>query len=125
MKTTSGFLLLALAAASLSATADGNRLLEECGEIVRFAETGYLDESSTGASFCMGMVNGMLALNTIYQSKLGSKALFCLPDTPVTNAEGARTVVNYLKSHPEQLGEDAGSLMYFAFNAAYPCTGEQ
>src|SRR5690606_25679399 len=88
MKKTHNTLLFFLA--SSSALADGNTLLEECGEIIRFAETGYLDESSVGASFCMGMVNGMMAMNTIYRSQRDSKPLFCPPDSTITNAEGAR-----------------------------------
>lgn len=123
MKHTFRFLLLALAALSQPALADGNKLLEECSQILKFAETGYLDEGNVGGSFCMGMVNGMMALNTIYRSQLGNKALFCPPNISVSNADGAKIVVNYLKAHPEQLGEDAGSLMFFAFNDAYPCSG--
>jgi len=101
--------------------AGGNTLLEECGEIIHFAETGRLDERSAGASFCMGMVNGMMVMNTIYRSQQPTKGLFCPPEGTVTNAEGARVVVNYLNANPQQLDTDAGSLMFFAFRDAYPC----
>ncbi|MFA5677546.1 MAG: Rap1a/Tai family immunity protein [Pseudomonas sp.] len=112
--------LLSTLAAGLAA-ADGNTLLQECSEILHFAETGYLDETSTGAPFCMGMVNGMMAMNAIYRAQSGNAPLFCPPQTTITNAEGARIVVEYLKANPQQLDKDPGSLMYFAFRDAYPC----
>jgi len=116
--------LVAVALAALSSSlafSDGKTLLQECSEIIQFAQTGFLDESSTGASFCMGMVNGMMAMNTIYRAQPGNSALFCPPLTPITNAEGARVVVNYLEANPQLLDKDPGSLMYFAFREAYPC----
>jgi hypothetical protein len=100
---------------------DGATLLEECSEIIQFAETGVLDDSSVGASFCMGMVNGMLGLNAIYSAQANQRALFCPPKTTVSNAEGARIVVNYLRANPNLLDKDAVSLMFFAFQDAYPC----
>src|SRR5690606_34636055 len=81
--------------------APGAILLEECSEIIQFAETGVLDDSSVGGSFCMGMVNGMLGLNAIYTAQSAQKALFCPPQSPISNAEGARIVVNYLHAHRE------------------------
>jgi hypothetical protein len=100
----------------------GKTLLEECEEVLTFAETGP-DQYSfhIGASYCMGMVNGMMALNAIYRSKADSAPLFCPPATPITNVQGARLVVDYLREHSAQLTLDASSLMYFAFARAYPC----
>jgi len=112
--------LLSTFGAALAA-ADGNTLLQECSEILHFAETGYLDETSTGAPFCMGMVNGMMVMNAIYSAQSGNTPLFCPPETTITNAEGARIVVQYLEANPQQLDKDPGSLMYFAFRDAYPC----
>lgn len=99
----------------------GHQLLNECSEIIDFSQTGQLSPSSSGGSYCLGMVNGMLALNTLYQSTLGERALFCLPETPITNIAAVKLVVNYLKSYPKQLDLDAGSLMFYAFLATYPC----
>lgn len=99
----------------------GHQLLNECLEIIDFSQTGQLSPSSSGGSYCLGMVNGMLALNTIYQSALGERALFCLPETSITNIAAAKLVVDYLESYPEQLHLDAGSLMFYAFLATYPC----
>lgn len=102
--------------------ADGNTLLAECSEITRGLENGSTIDGSIGGSYCLGMVNGMLNLNYIYQSQPGRDALFCLPAEPViTNIEAARVVVNYLQEHPQQLHEDQASLMFFAFEKAWPC----
>lgn len=114
-------LAASLSAACFPVWSDGQTLLEECGELMHFAKTGNLDEHSVGASFCMGMVNGMMAMNSIYQAKQGSTALFCPPPTVITNAEGARIVTDYLHRHPEKLDLDASSLMFFAFQEAFPC----
>jgi hypothetical protein len=108
----------------VAAHADGARLLEECGELMTFAETGVLKEESAGASYCLGMVSGMIGLNAIYQARKDIPApLFCTPRQPVTNAEGARIIVRYLEAHPEQLAQDDISLAYFAFAEAFPCGG--
>ncbi|KJS04737.1 MAG: hypothetical protein VR73_13835 [Gammaproteobacteria bacterium BRH_c0] len=102
--------------------ADGNTLLAECSEITSQFESGNSQDGSIGDSYCLGMVNGMMNLNYIYQSKLGNRALFCLPsDRVITNAEAAQTVVSYLEKHPDQLHEDQASLMFFAFEKAWPC----
>lgn len=106
----------------------GTALLAECNEVLTFAqgaaESQLQSNNQIGASYCMGMVNGMMALNAIYQARGEGSALFCPPGTPVTNIQGARLVVDYLETHPDQLEWDAGSLMYFAFVRAYPCEAD-
>ncbi|MFA5494067.1 MAG: Rap1a/Tai family immunity protein [Porticoccaceae bacterium] len=105
-----------------AAGANGHVLLAECGEIVDFLDTGINSATSIGGSYCLGMVNGMLNLNYIYQARRPAEPLFCLPrEVTVTNAEAARVVVDYLKQHPEQLDLDQASLMFFAFRKTYPC----
>ncbi len=112
----------ALADTSPAVRADGHALLAECGEIVAFLENGARGDVGVGGSYCLGMVNGMLNLNTIHQSQPQARPLFCLPrDRTVTNAEAARIVVNYLQAHPGKLEEDQSSLMFFAFQQAWPC----
>jgi hypothetical protein len=100
--------------------ADGGVLLRECSELFDSSDEGLLDTSRVGASYCMGMVNGMMALNAVYRSQPGSNALFC-PERTVTTGEGAKVVINYLNRHPEELTLDAPSLMLFALREAYPC----
>jgi len=102
--------------------ADGHTLLAECGEVISFLEAGIDSATGMGASYCLGMVSGMLSLNTIYQAQQQRQLLFCPPRSRViTNAEAARTVVEYLKAHPERLNLDHPSLMFFAFEDAWPC----
>jgi len=112
-------------AAPAISRADGHTLLEECGEIVAFLETGEHKDTRVGGSYCLGMVNGMLNLNTLYQSQQLSRPLFCLPrDRTITNAEAAFTVVRYLRANPDLLDLDQASLMFFAFEQAWPCPAE-
>ena len=134
-KTTFGLILALLSSAlacqsqgatNVSSKYSGSVLLDECQQVLDFVRTTALDSQQrdsnlTGASYCMGMINGMMALNAIYQAKSGASALFCPPTSPVTNIQGARLVVDYLEQHPEQQKWDAASLMYFAFAEAYPC----
>lgn len=102
--------------------ADGHTLLAECGEVISFLEAGIDSTTGMGASYCLGMVSGMLNLNTIYQAQQQRQLLFCPPrNRVITNAEAARTVVEYLQAHPERLNLDHPSLMFFAFEDAWPC----
>lgn len=127
---TLSFSLFSLLSVGLAQSADynatvsytGEALLEECEEILTFAHTAPDQyKFHIGASYCMGMVNGMMALNAIYRSKADTAPLFCPPAEPITNVQSARLVVDYLREHSKQLNLDASSLMYFAFARAYPC----
>lgn len=113
--------LFSLGPVSAARADNGHHLLKECGDIVHYLDTGEWRDTTVGGSYCLGMVNGMMNLNFIYQSQLGQQALFCLPESTIVNAEAARVVVSYLKRHPEQLDSDQGSLMFFAFRERYPC----
>ncbi len=101
---------------------DGDTLLAECSEFVNFSRSGHLPAESTGASYCLGLVNGVMGTNAIYRARTPESALFCPPDEAITNAQAARQVVDYLKAHPEERDLDAVSLVVFAFRAAYPCS---
>ena len=114
-------LLLPALLMAARAIADGRELGRECSQVIEFAGSGDFEQAAPGASYCLGMVKGMLTMNTIYQNAPGSTALFCPPERMITNADGARIVVDYLNAHPEQLHLDAGSLMFFAFQDAFPC----
>ena len=117
--------LLVLAAESGEPTvsrADGHTLLAECGEIVSFLETGIHNDTRVGGSYCLGMINGMLSLNTIHQAQQQPRPLFCPPrDRAITNAEAIHLVVAYLRANPHRLDQDQASLMFFAFEQAWPC----
>jgi hypothetical protein len=67
------------------------------------------------------MMQGMTNLNKIYEVWLDKKALFCLPESGITNGEAARTVVKYLKNHPEKLHETDFILAFHALREVYPC----
>ncbi len=107
---------------SAAATAsDGETLLAECSEFVDFTRTGRLPADSAGASYCLGLVNGVMGTNTIYRARDRQPALFCPPDERITNARAAKLVVDYLRSHPRARHQDPVSVVVFAFRAAFPC----
>ena len=104
-----------------NAFGDGNKLLTQCENALSIneGEAAKVD-SIARAGFCLGMMQGMTSMNGYYQTLLGKKALFCLPEG-VTNGQAARVVVKYLKEHPEKLHEHESSLALWAFVEAFPC----
>jgi hypothetical protein len=52
---------------------------------------------------------------------LNKKALFCTPESGITNDQAARVVVKYLREHPERLHEKESLLAMAAFAEAFPC----
>lgn len=99
----------------------GDTLRAECSEFMDFSRSGQLEAESAGASYCLGLVNGVMGTNAIYRARAPESALFCPPDEAITNAQAAGKVVDYLEAHPEERDLDAISLVVFAFRAAYPC----
>ena len=66
------------------------------------------------------MMQGILSLNTVYESRDRKNALFCLPGA-ISNQQATRIVLRYLKDHPESLHLNVSILAIRAFNEAYPC----
>lgn len=108
---------------SQAALADGESLLKKCSLV---SAPRPIDKT-TNAEFlqmgqCLGMVEGVA--NTI--AVLGEalpEARLCFPET-YTTKEGARTVVVYLKSHPEEWSESDTGMVMVALAADYGCRGK-
>ena len=73
-----------------------------------------------GMAFCMGLMQGMLHMNQIYQFVLKDAALFCHPDM-VNNGQTARIVVKYLGDHPGELHKPDSALAFVALREPFPC----
>ncbi|MFW9082844.1 Rap1a/Tai family immunity protein [Pseudomonas sp. P2757] len=111
---------LAWTLASGIAVADGNRLLNTCLSAIRFDETKLIgDELGTG--FCLGMMQGVRSLIWFSNTNLPRGHQTCLPSSGISNAQAAKIVVKYLRTHPDQLPEDEGILTLMALRRAYPC----
>jgi Rap1a immunity proteins len=70
------------------------------------------------AGFCLGFLGGMLSLSRITHNTQ-NLPFFCAP--AVTNEQGARVLVKYLKEHPEMLHLEGDFLTFQALMEAFPC----
>jgi Ssp1 endopeptidase immunity protein Rap1a len=105
----------------------GNDFLRECNFALRFADgdrTLTAEESEYG-THCMGYLLGFLAG---YGAKSAVDKVFgdtphrevCFPEFLPTD-QMVRTVVKYLREHPERLQQGANLLVIQALYAAFPC----
>lgn len=107
---------------SIGADGDGNKLLSDCDHIVALIDGQTVQESkSSGIFFCLGLIQGMLDMNDLYEYKLKDVALLCRPQG-ATTGQAARIVVKYLRDHPEELHKKDSVLTFVALRAAFPCT---
>ncbi len=71
--------------------------------------------------YCFGLLQGVISLNKMYEVSLRKNALFCTPNSKITNGEAAKIVVNYLKEHPEMQHEPDFAITINALLEAFPC----
>ena len=71
--------------------------------------------------YCFGLIEGVINLNKIYEVSLRKNALFCSPNSNITNGQAARIVVKYMKEHPEVLHEPDFAVTINALIEAFPC----
>lgn len=102
---------------SLSAAADGNKLLKNCAlidkEMNNFDESDWLNIGS-----CLGMVEGVRSTMTILGNE---KYDICLPEGGIQNGQAVRIVNKFLNERPEALHEDGTILIIAALINAFPC----
>lgn len=109
----------------LAGANDGNDLLTNCNAALTAADHKETSSEDTTilirGSFCLGLMQGIKHLNRVYELKLKQDALFCLPESDISNEQAARIIVKYLKDHPEKLHLPDSFLAITAFINAYPC----
>ena len=103
---------------------DGNELLQKCEPITRLTDdpTSLNQAEGSGVVYCMGYVDSYI--DTFYfevQAKIIPSVPFCMPKEGVTKKDTVRSVVNYLKSHPDELDYPAGYHLFKGLREAYPC----
>jgi hypothetical protein len=101
---------------------NGSQLLAGCEAMIHVLDTGEAPSSSPvfGAGQCIGLVEGASMIMYYLNDSLPKDVKVCVPEG-VTNGQGARVVVKYLKDNPERLHEDATSLMLLAYHKAFSC----
>ncbi|WP_341580825.1 Rap1a/Tai family immunity protein [Marinobacter metalliresistant] len=106
---------------SFQANADGNDLLQKCNKAVQFMDSPPENPDFGSIGFCLGMMQGITNLNSVYEIRLEDEALFCGPEDGINNGQATRIVVKYLKDNPQDLHQHEGVLAIAAFMDAYPC----
>lgn len=106
---------------------DGNNLLSQCSVAVNIMDGKKLTADVQGgvdagnSMYCFGLLQGVINLNKMYEVSLRKNALFCTPNSMITNGQAARIVVNYLKDHSEMQHEPDFAITINAFIEAFPC----
>ncbi len=69
---------------------------------------------------CLGYLSGVADSDNAAPAWRGQKSLFCIPQG-VTVLQLRRTLLDYLKKHPEEADFNAAILVGNAFIEAFPC----
>ncbi|RON40285.1 Rap1a/Tai family immunity protein [Pseudomonas brassicacearum] len=107
--------------ASGSVMADGNELLKYCQATVRWLDTGETAGGMFGPGYCLGVINGVMSLRGITNSRFPKNAQTCIPSSVPSTGQTARILVKYMTENPEQLHLDEGFIAMLAIHRAFPC----
>lgn len=113
--------LLSLYPAKSFAAADGNDMMAECSAAVQFADSGQATKNLMLASYCLGLMDGIMDLSLAHKWNKDSTAYICLPDDGIKNIQAARIVLKYLRDNPNKLQAPGSFLAIKALSLAYPC----
>jgi hypothetical protein len=117
--------LLLLTALLLTATTahskgeDGNKLLSQCIEAVRFQD-GIMDVDSEKATNCLFYLEGLKAGLYLWQEVGKASSITCIP-SGVNNGQASRIVAEYGRKNPSILHNNHIVLAVRAFQDAFPC----
>ena len=100
------------------AMADGNDLLADCSEAIRFQETRVSDPSAS--SYCNGEVSGVMNTMYLLNEFLPKDMKTCFPPE-IKTKQAVRIVVKHLQDNPTILHLPASHLILGALHGAYAC----
>jgi hypothetical protein len=101
---------------------DGSFFLQSCGAAVRMSDGQKLGPDETMASiFCTAYVSGFLDSMSITSGVLKAQRPVCLPEKGITNDQGIRIFVKYLRQNPEVLNESGRMSLMVSLKNAFPC----
>ena len=120
--------LFLLAPALAMGGTDGNALLLKCEPIEKLYEdpASLSSKEASGVVYCLGYIESFT--ETFYfqvQAKIVPSVPYCIPAEGPSKKEIVKVVVDYLKSHTEELGKPAGYHIFMALRNAYPCNKEK
>lgn len=109
--------LMLLFSSLASAQLDGNMMLRDCANGIKFIEG---DSSRTGTGLaCMSALMGVMRYNSRLQN-LGREGLFCIRDG-MKVMQLTRISHKFLEDHPELLHQDGTDLLIRAMIEKLPC----
>lgn len=101
---------------------DGRQLVDQCVYAVRFnedeatvREVDYMD-----ATYCMGVMDGILGANQLVREQGSGRTDFCLP-APLKPWLAAKVIVDYAKEHSDRLSLKEVPYATLALADAFPC----
>lgn len=105
-----------------TATADGNKLLQQCQQAVRAMDNPTIPATDLlGLGRCMGMVEGVRNTMVIFKTALPDNLQACFPKQGINNGQATRILDKFLHDNPAMLDQDETFLTILAFKEAYPC----
>lgn len=111
-----------LLCASTVASADGNKLLQECQEAERYLDSKEI-QNELAIGKCLGLLEGVRQTLMILEDH--PEINICWPKAEgrvgIKNGQAVRVVLNYLRRNPAQLNHNQVALAILAFGDAYPC----
>lgn len=109
---------LVFCAINVAHAGNGNELLSHCQSAERFLdEKGNFDEK---AAYCVGLMDGVKSSLILLKASTGSDQMGCLPRN-LSNAQGIRVLLKYLREKPENLHQEGSVLTMIALINAFPC----
>lgn len=114
--------LVGLLESGASMAHDGSVLMEDCESAVRKLDNVSMpSDSDLSSGVCFGTVQGVGAMMVYLNSELSGDYKACFPKGGISNAQGARVVLKYLRDNPETLHNDGPFLVMLALHKAFPC----
>ena len=113
---------IATPSASLGEMHDGNILLDDCKEFLKYMDNKE-DPSVVMASigYCLGYMQGHLDYQQYLEENFTAINDNCIP-VNVSVSKLAKVTVKYLESNPNELNNPAIELTLAAFAEAFPCS---
>ena len=121
------FLMTAAPATAVERSA--NDLLVDCTNLIKTESIESVSQDHVlGMGYCIGIIDGFVTFNYIYQSVLQTEGnidllQMCLPQR-ISTRKLATVIVKYIAENPDQLHNSGQALAAQALIAEYPCGGE-
>ena len=101
---------------------DGNVLLDNCNEALRYFENNNPAVNISAVNYCVGYISGINDLHTSFVSSVScfDPPKYCAPQS-IEPKKLVDIIVRFLKKHPESLDSHGSDIILFAFKEAFPC----